>query len=437
MADNPLLITDSDIDGVLKRVQTNFRAKSFPILTPLLAQVKKGKAGGPERMRFGGSGVFWDVVLSRPVGMAASQSGYFPPSAEAVEKQATLGIKRTYVRRQVDRLSLLGTASKEAAFIPLAKKIAQEAIDASRLGQQEILQGNGTAVKALITVVNSTTSIDVSSPYGVSGAGEGGLLLDVGMYVAVLDTGSADAVLGRATITAVVNSGDTAVVTLDTAIAGMAATDKLVPCTESDTSFNAYPNGLINITNRGGSAYDNFEGINAATYPRWDSTQFVAGTDTPDVDQLHEYDIDKLAQKVRGLSGKDAKSNPGEFLLITTPGLERNLAQSFVGQRQHMMGEMELKGGFKAVTISGIPLISDFWVPAGTVYLVHVPSLTWIDLDDWAPVSHEGAGPWRFIAGRDAYEWNIGAMWNFGALVRNTHGSITGYTDSERYSHVK
>ncbi|HUT86460.1 MAG TPA: hypothetical protein VMX15_00030 [Candidatus Heimdallarchaeota archaeon] len=429
-------ITDADISGVLKNVYENFRINAFPRLTPLLAQLKKGKPGGPERMQWGGNGVFWDVVLTRPVGMTGSPSGYFPPNAQATEKQATVGIKRTYVTRQFDMLAVSGTQSKEAAFIPLIRKLTQEAMDAAKLGQQEVLHGDGRAIKALVTAVNSTTEIVVQSPYGLAGAGRGGLLLDVGMYVAVLDTGSADAVLGRATITAVSNSGDSATLTLDTAISSMAATDKIVPATASDTSFNAVPNGLINLLNRGAS-FDSLHGLSAATYSRWDTTRMVAGTDTPDAGQPSEMDVWDLCTRVANRSGKDPKSVAGQFLLISTPGIEKKLAESFLGQRRFdMASNITLKGGFKALNIAGLPLISDFWCPAGTIYLVHIPSLSFVDRQDWVKLAYEGSGPFRFISGRDAYEVNFGSYWNTAAIQRNSHGMITGYTDTVRYDHT-
>lgn len=438
MANNPLLITTSDISGVLKRVYESYRINAFPKLTPLLAQVKKGTPGGPERMQWGGEGVYFDVVLTRPVGMVASDAGYLPDTAATTEKQSNLGIKRTYVTRQIDALAISGTTSKEAAYVPLARKLINEAIDAAQLGQQEVLHGDGRALKALVQNVNSTTSIDVDAPYGISGGGQGALLLDVGMKVAVLDTSAADAVLGRATITAVVlkTAPDIYTLTLDTVIASMAATDKVVACTDSDTSYNAYPSGLTNILNRGAS-YNTLQGINASTYPRWDATRLTAGTDTDDATQPSEMDVWKLATVVAGKSGKDAKLRPKEFLLMTTPGIEKKLAESFLGQRRwEASSEVTLKGGFKAINLMGLSLVSDYWCPVGTLYAVHLPSLTWVDRQDWVKLQFEDSGTWRFIAGRDAYECSMGSYWNFGVLQRNAHGMITGYTDTERYTHV-
>lgn len=435
--ENPLLISDTDITGVLKRVYERFRINTFPIATPLMAQLKRAKKGGPQRVRWGGEGIYWDVVLTRPTGMTGSTLGYFPDSQKAVEKQANVGIKRLYVSRQIDGLAAMGTESREAAFIALARKIVQEALAAAKLGQQEVLHGDGQGIKGLITSVTGTEEIVVSSPYGLSGAGQGGLLLDIGMHIAVLDTSAANAVLGRAQITGAVNSGDSVTLTWTGEIAGMAVGDKIVACTTQDTSFNAVPNGLLNLLNRGGS-YDDLHGINAATagQARWNTTRLAAATDTSSLEP-NEMDVWELASRVAGKSGHDAKLNPEEFLMQTTPGLEKKLAESFLGQRRFDASSfMTIKGGFKAVNICGIPLVSDYWQPAGELDLVYLPDLAWVDARDWQKIQFEGAGPWRWIGGRDAFEVNWGTYMNTCALNRNSHGMITGYTDTNRYSHV-
>lgn len=434
MAANPLLITDSTIDGVLKNVYEDFRQVCFPILTPLMAQLKKARPGGPERMQWGGNGVYWDVTLTRPVGMVASQSGYFPPTSQVTEKQANVGIKRLYVTREIDSLAIQGTNAKEAAYIPLVRKIVQEAMDAAKLGQQEFLHGSGLGIKGVIGTVTSTTDITFSSPYGVASAGRGALLVDVGMYIAVRDTTGAT-LRGKATVATIVSdSGDNRRVTLDAAIAGMAATDIIVAATASDDSYNQVPNGLINMLNRGAS-YNSIHNISAATYSRWDSLRLVAGTDTPDASQPTEMDIWDLITRVANRSGKNAQTNPGDFLVVTTPGVVKRLAESFLAQRRWEMGTTDLKGGFKGLQVCGLPLIQDYWCPAGTLYLIHLPSLAWVDRQDWVKLSYEGQGPWRFIDGRDAYQVNFGSYMNTAVLQRNPHGMITGYTDTVRYDH--
>ena len=433
----PTVITDAELTGLLKNVYSQYREKVQNLVTPLLAQLQKAKAGGPRNMRWGGNNVFFDVVVGRPSGSTFSQSGYFPPDTTASEVQGNVGVVRAYTTRQIDGLAFVGTQSKDAAFTTIATKTMEEIKEASTLLMQQALHNKSDGVVALIGTVSSTTSIIVSSPYGVSGAGQGGLLLSVGDYIAVLDTSSSDAVLGRAQITAISNSGDNATLTLGTAISGMAATDKIVKATASDTSFNSAMNGLINITNRGGS-YASLHNVSASSYPIWNAVRMTAGTDTPDANQPTEDDLWVLIQKIAGVSGKDAQLRPKEFLLMTTPGLGQKLMQSFVAQRRFDANGFDttIKGGYKALQVCGIPMVTDYYVPAGTIYLLHIPSLAWVDAKDWGFVEFEGAGPWRWIQGRDAFETTYAWYGNLACLARNAHGSITGYTDTARYTHV-
>ena len=434
---NPTLITDAELTGLLKNVYSQFREKVQNLVTPLLAQLEKGRSGGPRNMRWGGNNVFFDVVTGRPAGATFSASGYFPPDTTATEVQANVGIVRAYTTRQVDGLAFVGTQSKDAAFTTIASKTMEEIKDASMLLMQQALHNKADGVVALIGTVTSTTVIIVSSPYGIASSGQGSLLLSVGDYIAVLDTSASDAVLGRAAITAITNSGDNATLTLGTAIASMAATDKIVKATASDTSFNGAMNGLISITNRGNS-YASLHNISNATYSIWDATRMTAGTDTPDATQPTESDIWDLIQKIAGRSGKDANVKPKDFLLMTTPGLAKKLMESMVAQRRFTAGEFgtTIKGGYKAIEICGIPCVTDYYVPAGTIYLLHIPSLSWVDAKDWGFVEFEGAGPWRWLSGRDAFETTYGWYGNLACLARNAHGSITGYTDTARYSHI-
>ena len=433
----PTVITDTELTGLLKNVYSQFREKVQNLVTPLLAQLEKGRAGGPRNMRWGGNNVFFDVVVGRPAGATFSQSGYFPPDTTAQEVQANVGVVRAYTTRQIDGLAFVGTQNKNAAFTTIAQKTMEEIKDASSILMQQALHNKADGVVALIGTVNSTTSIVVASPYGVANAGQGALLLSVGDYVAVIDADDGTTVLGRAQITAISNSGDNATLTLSAGISGMAATDYIVKATASDTSLDSAMNGLISITNRGGS-YASLHGISASTYSIWDAVRLVAGTDTPDADQPTESDIWDLIQKIAGRSGKDAMVRPQDFLLMTTPGLAKKLMESMVSQRRFTSNEFSttIKGGYKALEVCGIPLVQDYYVPAGTIYLLHIPSLSWVDAKDWGFVEFEGAGPWRWLQGRDAFETTYGWYGNLACLARNAHGSITGYTDTARYTHV-
>ena len=432
----PTLITDAELEGLIKRVYNNFREKVQNLSTPLLSQLEKAKAGGARNLRWGGAGAYWNVVVGRPSGGTFSDDGYFPPDQTAREVQATTGVKRAYVTREIDGLAIAGTQSKEAAFQTLARKTMEEIRDAYALMMQAAVHGAGNGVLATVGTSSNTTTIIVSSPYGVASAGQGGLLLNVNDYIAIR---SSDGVTlrGRATISSITNSGDNATIVYTPGIAGVAANDVIVKATASDDAYNNAINGLINITHRGGS-YASLHGVTASTYAIWDAVRMVAGTDTPDAATPTESDIWTLIQRVAGRSGKDAMLRPQEFLLMTTPGLGQKLMESVVSQRRFDAADFQktVKGGYKAFNCCGLDLFMDYYVPAGTIYLIHKPSLAFVDAADFSPVQYEGTGAWRWLNGRDAFQTTYKSYTNLATLARNTHGSITGYTDTTRFTHV-
>jgi hypothetical protein len=433
----PVVITDTELSGLLKNVYAQYREKVQNLVTPLLAQLEKARAGGPRNLRWGGNNVFWDVVVGRPAGSTFSPGGYFPPDTTATERQANVGVVRAYTTRQIDGLAFVGTQSKQAAYTTIAKKTMEEIKDASTLLMQQALHNKADGVVAIVGTVTNATTIIINSPYGLAGAGQAGLLLTIGDNIAVRDVTGAT-LRGRAQITNVVISGDNATLTLSgSGIANMAPTDVVVKASAQDDSYNNAMNGLIGLTNRG-NAYATLHGINGATFPIWDSIRMTAGTDTPDVNQPTESDIWDLIQRIAGRSGKDAMTRPRDFLMLTTPGIAKKLMESMVGQRRFTAGEFSttIKGGYKAIEVCGIPLVTDYYVPAGTIYLIHIPSLAFVDAKDWGFVEFEGAGPWRWLNGRDAFETTYGFYGNMATLARNAHGSIVGYTDTARYTHV-
>jgi hypothetical protein len=440
----PTVISDPDLSGLLKNFYNNYRLYAQNLVTPLLAQLERAKAGGPKNIRWGGNGAFWDVVTGRPAGGTFSAGGFFPPDTFAQEKQATVGVARGYVTRQIDGLANIGTTSKEAAFDTILRKTYREIKSASRLLMQGALHGGGQGVLATVTTVTDTTHIIVSNAYGVTGGGQGTLLLAVGDQIAVRDTTGAT-LRGKAQITAITNVSHAnafGTLTLGTAIAGMLATDIVVKATTTDDSYSAtigagVPNGLINITNRG-NAFPTLHGLSSATYSIWDCVRMVAGVDTPAVGTPTEDDIWQLIRRAANWSGEDAMLNPDEFLLMMGPGVLQKLAMSFTPQRRFTAEEIskKIKGGYRALEVCGLPCFEDYYCPLGTVYLIHIPSLAWVDAKDWSFVEFEGSGQWRWIQGRDAFETTYGSYINLAALVRNPHASITTYTDTTFYTHV-
>ncbi len=436
--------SDTTFEGNLKRYYANFREHLFPIITPAWAQIKKLKPG-QRGTRWGGSGVRFDVVTGEPVGWHFSDSGRLPESQFTGEVQGEVQAKRMYVRRQFDALASFGTRDRSMAYVSLGEKINEEMQKAYNLGVQEALHGDGQGIKATVVNVVSGTQVDVENPYGISGAGQGALWIGRNSQIAILDsTGATNR--GTATVTAVaLQSGtDRFRLTLGTSIGGVVNGDLIVSAStnNADTSFNAYPNGFTNILNRGGSYQAGtaaLHGILTANHPRWNTVRLVAGTDVGTAAQIAEGDVIELMMRVAGRSGENAMQNPKDFFILTTPGLKKSLIESRQGQAQLTLREVSVKldGGYATdYTINGVPVLDDPYMPVGCVYLIHKPSLGWVDVKDFTGVQMNETSAWRWIADRDAYETSNSIIYNVLTTKRNAHGLITGYTDTSRYSPV-
>lgn len=440
MAQNTTYITETELTGDLKNLYTDIRQELVPIITPLVASMQKIGPGGGGRVQWGGNNLYFDVVVQPEANWSFSTTGQLPYSTDAAEVQGNVGISRFYVTRQFDNLAIVGTQSKQAAFISLREKITRAFAQTLQLGMEQALNGNGTGVIAVIATASTTVSIAVNAPYGVSGAGPGGLWTLVNQYITVYDsTGVTNR--GTAKISAVQNQLTTntgvATLTLATGISNMAATDILVPANLSGDGLNAFCNGLINLTNRG-SAYTTLHAISGATYGRWQPLRVTAGTSVGYQTTPQEMDIWTLSQQLFATSGFNAQLNPKDYIIVTTIGIGKQLIQSVLGQRTTPLNgeKMKLPGGYDVDTIQGIPLVMDPYCPLGTLYLLHLPCLNWVDAMDWSPVQYENSGAVRFVDGADAFNTSYKQYFNVMTRQRNALASIISYSDPQSFNWV-
>ncbi len=425
MSLDPTVLTD--LTGVTKRVYSQFFEDVFPYMTALLAQVKRMN---PKRLRYGGENVFFSVRVDRRGGFHTSPGGFLPNGADAPTRMGSAGITRSYIKQELDGLALAATEANEASFVSLAKKSLDETFYEIQLNLNRILHGDSRGVRAVITTVTSATNITVNHMYGVTGAGHGAAHLSIGDQIAVRNSTGAT-FRGRATIASITPNADgTAAVVLNGAgIAGMAVNDVIVSASDQDDAYGAEANGLLAIIDPSNS-FTTFEGINAAQAPRWKSQKRTATGGLVD-----EFEIMSLLYTIKSKGGIDPAMNPDEYLLITSTGILMSYAEPLLGQRRFERS-YELRGGWKALEVAGLPLIDDPDCPRGNLYAVHVPSLAWVDLREFGKLKYGDSTAWIQSQGRDSFECTLRSYWNFICLVRNTHGVLTGITDNAEFSRV-
>jgi len=55
---------------------------------------------------------------------------------------------------------------------------------------------------------------------------------------------------------------------------------------------------------------------------------------------------------------------------------------------------------------------------------------------DFGKISFQDSPKWQRMSNRDAYEAVFASYWNYGVTKRNTHGVLSGITDTVDYSPV-
>jgi hypothetical protein len=415
-----------DVSPLLKNVYTNVRKKAFPLMTPLVAAATKG---GPERVKFAGNDVFFTTKLGRRGGIVSSGLGFLPDSQVAEEAQGRLGIARTYARIAVDRLGAEITDDPRGAFIGLAAKMTEDVLEEWKLTQERVMQGDGLGIYALLVSTADTTHFVCDSPYGISGAGPGNLHLVKGDTVSIRNSTGATH-RGKAVITDITLSGDSATVTLGTAIAGMTAGDLIcvgVPAAThaTDDSFAAEPFGIKSFVDVEGN-FATYQGINHA---RWVANKLTSTTVDASV-------VMRLLNTIRARAGIDWRSSPKKMLLLTSTGIWQKYGEGLLGLQRFAAPKMELDGGFNAVSVAGAALVDDPWNPRGRIYGIYTPDTVFVDLMNFGQKSFKDAPVWSRAANQDSFESIYATYWNYGLYNRISQGVISGISDTTSFAPV-
>lgn len=417
-----------DFQPVLKTVYLPFRKNVFPVNVVLLAQARKF---GADKVDYAGNDLIFDVKVDRRGGFVSSARGYFPEAKNAREKQGRLSVARMYARVGVDGLALKATESGKGSYISAAKKIVDDVMEQWELEQERVLHGDSLGIRAVVVSTADTTHMVIDSPYGISGAGPGNLHLVEGDTISVRSsTGATHRGKAKIAVNGISLSGDSATITLESAISGLTTGDLVftgVPTATNatDDSFGAEPHGIKSIVDVEGS-FATFEGISDS---RWVAQKLTSAT-------VDEMIVQRLLNTIRARSHVDTRKNPKDMLLLTTTGIWQTYGESLLGLRRFAAPTMEIAGGFTATKVANAALVDDPWSPRGRLYAIHGPDTVFIDLMDFGKIGYQDAPKWRPAANQDGFDAIFASYWNYGALIRSSHGVISGITDTVNYSPI-
>lgn len=406
-------MASSDVITTFKRVYLK-AVDAIPDMTALSRQLQR-----TTKFRAGPDGLHFNVKLESGYKVANVPDGKLLPTPAAPVRQAgSANPVHTYRTIAVGGQSIALTSEPRQAFVRNLADQMEDAMQTVSFDVERQLNGDGVGVLGLIETVASAPTYDIQSPYGLSGAGPGTMLLVEGMEVAALNP-SGGAERDRQVITSI----DTALeqFTTGSSISGAVIGDLLVLCNDVDatgtdavTNHNSEASGLL----AGIASGDTFEGINGATHRRWNATVIASSG------AVSERKIATLEARVKAFGGEKPD------LFYTTRGISIELQDQLAGLRRFSGESQVMKGGFEGVVIAGRRIIEGDWCPKGHFFSIstNAKAIGTIDLVKKGFIDLDGAELHR-IEGRHAYRADLWFPHNLLWFSRSAHGVLTDLDD--------
>lgn len=269
---------------------------------------------------------------------------------------AIVPIRYHYYAMEVSDPTVTGTRSSEGAFVNVLDRETKGIARDMRKDMNRQVYGDGTGLLASVRA-NSTTTLVLVDTVQYIGVGDR-------VDVLVRSTGAATAGVQSAVVTARDTTAGAQTITIDTALAGTA-----------DTTYGVYiagsrsneMDGLRNIISSGRTLHS----INSSTagYEFWSAQSLSASSNV-----AGETLFERLADNV-GAGGN------GEIdVFVTSRGIRRRLADTYQSQKRFNDARaVNIHGGYTAIFVNEIPVISDDDAPKGYIFGINKDSFRWFE----------------------------------------------------------
>ena len=394
------MVTLSTADNALKEVYLGVVSNQLNTgINPLLGRINQTTSDvwGKEIRKLAPFGINGGIG-------AGTEDGDLPSSAGNNYAQFVLPLKNLYGKIEISDKAMRASESSQGAFVNLLNDEMEGLIKASAFNFGRMLYGDGTGF--LATISNNTTSaLTVDS---VSNLIEGmvvdilsssGTMVKAGLRITSIDRANKTVTLNTTGLTAEAYKG---------------ASNKL--CVQG--SYNNELTGLGAIFKSTGSLY----GLDRATY-NWlvpyikDISTTTEKTDISDI--IMQTAIDELNEN----------SNSDVDFIVCSAGVKRNY-QSYLASYRSNIDVMNLEGGFRAISYNGIPLVSDRFVPANTMYMLNTKEFNLHQLCDWKWLEGEDGKVIRQTLGKPTYQATLVKYADIICNKPSGQAKITGIKES-------
>lgn len=393
------MVTLSTADNALKEVYLGVVSNQLNTATnPLLAKINQTTSDvwGKEIRKIAPYGINGGIG-------AGTEDGDLPISAGNNYAQFILTLKNLYGRLEISDKAIRASESSAGAFVNLLNAEMEGLIKASSFNLGRMLYGDGTGFLATISS-NTTEQVTVDS---VTNLMEG----------MVVDIISADGEIDKSGLR--IKSIDRTAKTVTFTITPTMTTDELSThklCVQG--SYNNEITGLGAIFKSTGSLY----GLQRSAYS-WmtpymkDITSSTAKTSISET--VMQSAIDELDEVY------DSKVD----FIVCSSGVKRNY-QEYLSSYRSNIDILNLEGGFKAISYNGIPVVSDRFVPANTMYLLNTKEFNLHQLCDWQWLENENGKIIKQTPGKATYQATLVKYADIICNKPSGQAKITGIKES-------
>lgn len=368
------MITLHTADNALKDVYLGVVSNQLNTsINPLLARINQTTADvwGKEIRKVAPYGINGGIG-------AGTEDGDLPVTAGSNYAQFILPLKNLYGRVELSDKAIRASETSTGAFVNLLNNELESLIKASTFNFGRMLYGDGSGKLATITE-NTTSSVVVDSVIN----------LIEGMVVDILSS-TGTMINSSLRIKSINRSTKTIEFTTAPLTTGSFDDAGYILCVQG--SYNNEITGLGAIFNTTNTLY----GLNRAEY-NWLTPYIKDISNGSTASDISEVAMQKAVDEL------DEVANSKVDFIVCSSGVKRNY-QSYLASYRSNINILELDGGFKAISYNGIPVVSDRFVPANTMFMLNTSEFNLHQLCDWKWLESEDGRVIKQTPGKATYQ---------------------------------
>lgn len=361
------MVTTTSADKALKTLYLGAVTEQLNTeINPFLAKIKQSTADvwGKEIRRVARYGINGGIG-------AGSETGDLPTAAGNNYEQFVSTLKNLYGTIEISDKAMRASANDAGAFVNLLNDEMDGLLKASALNFGRMLFGDGSGRLGRALTANDGNNVKVNNKYFITG-----------MLVEIYDEKGAPTALGKRRI--VDWDPVNCIVTLDGTLAAEAIKSGYAFYVQG--SKDGEITGLSALFKDSGTIY----GLDRSQH-KW-----LVPYMQSNVGEISETIIQRAIDYLEENAG--SKVN----FIVCSSGVKRAFMKHLATYKRNT-DVMDLKGGFKALSFNGIPIVSDRFCPVGTMYLLNTDDFTLHQLCDWKWLESEDGKILKQNAGKPTY----------------------------------